>query len=141
MTQRETSHPVLLYDGLCGFCNKTVQFILRFDKRKTMMFAALQSDYGKAVVLRHPELANLDSLVFVEPGLGADGERVFARSDGALRVARYLGGLWRLALVGLIIPRPLRDYLYDQFAKRRYGWFGKYDSCPLPPAEMRARFL
>jgi predicted DCC family thiol-disulfide oxidoreductase YuxK len=106
-----------------------------------MLFAALQSDYGKSILARHPELENLDSLVFVEPLAEPDRERVFVRSDGALRVARYLGGLWKIALAGQIMPRALRDYLYDQFAKRRYRWFGKYDSCPIPPPEVRARFL
>ena len=132
---------MLLYDGLCGFCNKSIQFILRHDNRKTMLFAALQSEYGKSVLARHPELEGLDSLVFVEPIAGAQQERVFARSEGALHVARYLGGFWKLALAGYIIPRSVRDYLYDQFAKRRYRWFGKYDSCLLPPPDVRERFL
>ena len=141
MTETNTSHPVLLYDGLCGFCNKSVQRILRYDKRKTMFFAALQSEYGKSILTRHPELAGIDSLVFVEPLDFAYLERVFVRSDAALHVARYLGGPWKLALAGYIIPRSIRDYFYDQFAKRRYRWFGKYDSCLLPPPEVRARFL
>ena len=136
-----TTSPVLLYDGVCGFCNKGVQRILRYDKRKTMFFAALQSDYGKSIQTRHPELAGIDSLVFVEPLEFAYLERVFVRSDALLRVAGYLGGPWRLALAAYIIPRSVRDYLYDQFAKRRYRWFGKYDSCLLPQPEVRARFL
>lgn len=136
-----SSHPVLLYDGLCGFCDRSIQLILRYEKRKTMLFAALQSDYGKSMLARHPELEGLDSLVFVETDAGTQQERVFVRSDGALQVARYLGGFWKLALAGYIIPRSVRDYLYDQFAKRRYRWFGKYDSCVLPPPEVRARFL
>ena len=142
MTETNTSsHPVLLYDGLCGFCSKGVQRILRYDKRKTMFFAALQSEYGKSILTRHPELAGIDSLVFVEPLEFAYLEQVFVRSDALLRVARYLGGLWKLALAGYIIPRSIRDYFYDQFAKRRYRWFGKYDTCKLPSPEVRARFL
>ena len=136
-----TSEPVLLYDGQCGFCNKTIQRILRYDKRKTMFFAALQSDYGKSVLARHPELAGIDSLVYVEPLEFAYLERVFVRSDAALRIASYLGGPWKLFLLGYIVPRSIRDYLYDQFARRRYRWFGKYDTCPLPAPEVRARFL
>ena len=141
MTETNTAHPVLLYDGLCGFCNKGVQRILRYDKRKTMFFAALQSDYGKSILTRHPELAGIDSMVLVEPLEFAYLERVFVRSDALLRVARYLGGPWKLALAAYIIPGSVRDYLYDQFAKRRYRWFGKYDTCLLPPSEVRARFL
>lgn len=136
-----TSHPVLLYDGLCGFCSKGVQRILRFERRKTMLFAALQSNYGKSILGRHAELEGIDSVVFVEPDARPDKERVFVRSDAVLQIARYLGGLWKLALVAHIIPRPVRDYLYDQFAKRRYRWFGKLDACLIPSPEVRARFL
>jgi predicted DCC family thiol-disulfide oxidoreductase YuxK len=136
-----TSHPVLLYDGQCGFCNRSVQTILKHDSQKTLLFAALQSDYGKSIVTRHPELQGVDSLVFVEPLAPPDFEQVFVRSDAALRVARYLGGLWYLALAAYVIPRPVRDFVYDQFAKRRYQWFGKYDNCLLPPPEVRERFL
>lgn len=102
-----------------------------------MLFAALQGDYGKSIVTRHPELRSIDSLVFVEPLDFA----LFVRSDAALRVARYLGGPWYLALAAYVIPRPVRDFFYDQFAKRRYRWFGKYDTCLLPPPEVRERFL
>lgn len=141
MIDINASHPVLLYDGLCGFCNRSIQLILRHDRRKTMFFAALQSEYGKSIVTRHPELAGVDSLVFVEPLDFAYLERVFVRSDAALHVARYLAGPWKLALAGYVIPRPIRDYFYDQFAKRRYGWFGKYGSCPLPSPDVQERFL
>ena len=141
MIETGRSRPVLLYDGLCGFCNKSVRLIIRHDKRKTMYFAALQSEYGKSILTRHPELAGIDSLVFVEPLDFAYLERVFVRSDAALHIARYLGGVWKLALAGYLVPRRFRDYLYDQFAKRRYRWFGKYDSCLLPPPEVRERFL
>jgi predicted DCC family thiol-disulfide oxidoreductase YuxK len=138
---KSASRPVLLYDGLCGFCNGTVQFILRHDNRKTMMFAALQSDYGKSILARYAELEGTDSLVFVEPADGAKREMVFERSTAALHVIKYLGGFWTLALASYVIPRSVRDYFYDQFARRRYRWFGKYDSCVLPSAEARARFM
>src|SRR3954451_25037195 len=87
MVETTAGSPVLLYDGVCGFCNKTVQMILDRDRRGTMRFAALQSDYGQATIERHPELRGVDSVVFVERA--AEGERVYARSDAALRVAAY----------------------------------------------------
>lgn len=132
--------PVLLYDGVCGFCNKTVQLLLDADKRRTLRFAALQSDYGAQVRARHPQLANVDSVVFVAHPQTSD-EQVFVRSTAALKVASYLGGMWRLALAAYVIPRPLRDALYDLIARYRYRFFGKYDACLLPPPEVRARFL
>jgi predicted DCC family thiol-disulfide oxidoreductase YuxK len=130
---------VLLYDGVCGFCNRSVQTIIRHDRRREMRFAALQSQYGKAVVARHPELQNVDSLVLVEKADGA--ERVFTHSAGALRVAAYLGGWWKLFLAAYIIPRPVRDFFYNLFARYRYRLFGKYDSCPIPSPEVRSRFV
>ena len=133
--------PVLLYDGLCGFCDGTVQFILRHDRRGTLRFATLQGDFARDVIARHPELAGVDSLVLVERGGLTDREKVYVRSDGALRVARYLGGGWHLTRVVAVVPRVLRDWAYDAFARIRYRVFGRFDSCPIPTPEQRARFI
>jgi predicted DCC family thiol-disulfide oxidoreductase YuxK len=141
MVENTSGAPVLLYDGVCGFCNKSVQMILDHDRRGEMRFAALQSDYGLAVVERHPELRGVDSVVYVEQATGAGGERVFIRSDAALKVAAYLGGFWRLFLAAKVMPRRARDYFYDLFARNRYRLFGKYDTCLLPPPDVRSRFL
>ncbi|MFQ3589707.1 MAG: DCC1-like thiol-disulfide oxidoreductase family protein [Chloracidobacterium sp.] len=138
--QSTQASQVLLYDGVCGFCNWAVQFIMTWDKQKTMRFAALQSEYGAQVVARHPWLATVDSVVLVET-TDAGTEQVTIRSTAALRVFEYLGGWWRLLTIGYVIPRPLRDWLYDAFAKVRYRLFGKYDTCLLPSPELRARFL
>jgi predicted DCC family thiol-disulfide oxidoreductase YuxK len=133
--------PVLLYDGLCGFCDGTVQFILRHDRHGTLRFATLQGDYARGVLARHPELANVDSLVLVERDASTGTERVYVRSTGALRLARYLGGAWHLARVVGVVPRVVRDWGYDAFARIRYRVFGRYDSCPIPTPEQRARFI
>lgn len=139
MVETSGAAPVLLYDGVCGFCNKSVQLILDHDRRGSMRFAALQSDYGQSVIERHPELRGVDSVVFVESYAG--GERVHTRSDAALKVAAYLGGFWKIFLAAKVLPRRLRDYCYDLFARNRYKFFGKYDTCMLPPPEVRSRFL
>jgi predicted DCC family thiol-disulfide oxidoreductase YuxK len=133
------SQQVLLYDGLCGFCNTTVQFIMGHESRRTLRFAPLQGPFAAAVMERHPQLKGVDSLVWVE----ADGpnEQVKVRSSAALAVAWYLGSIWRLAMVFWLIPRPLRDFAYDQFAQRRIELFGRYGSCPVPSKAVRARFL
>jgi predicted DCC family thiol-disulfide oxidoreductase YuxK len=132
--------PVLLYDGLCGFCDGTVQFILRHDRRGTLRFATLQGDFARGVISRHPELDGVDSLVLVERD-AAGVEQVSVRSNGALHVARYLGGAWHLARVTAIVPRFIRDAVYDGFARIRYRVFGRHDSCPIPSPEQRARFI
>jgi predicted DCC family thiol-disulfide oxidoreductase YuxK len=136
-----SDYPVLLYDGLCGFCDGTVQFILRHDRKGMLRFATLQGDYAREVFARHPEIAGVDSLVLVEPDPVTGAERVHVRSSGALAVARYLGGPWHLARATAIVPRFLRDLAYDRFARIRYRVFGRYDSCPIPTPEQRARFI
>ncbi len=133
--------PVLLYDGVCGFCNRAVKLLLEHDRRRrTMRFAPVQSDFGQQVIARHPELANVDSVIYLESSATGD-ERVSVRSDAALRCAGYLGGAWNVFRVAAILPRAVRDFFYDQFAKRRYRWFGKYDTCMLPSADARSRFV
>ena len=132
--------PVLLYDGLCGFCDGTVQFILEHDRQGALRFATLQGDFARGVIERHPELAGVDSLVLVERGTSGE-ERIYVRSEGALQVATYLGGAWTLARGLRIVPRFLRDLVYDGFARVRYRVFGRYDACPIPSAEQRARFI
>ena len=133
--------PVLLYDGLCGFCDGTVQFILAHDRRGTMRFATLQGDFARGVMARHPQLAGVDSLVLVERDATNGGETVYVRSTGAIRLARHLGGAWHLARVLAIVPRFVRDWGYDLFARFRYRVFGRYDACPLPSPEQRERFI
>jgi predicted DCC family thiol-disulfide oxidoreductase YuxK len=136
----DNTGPVLLYDGICGFCNGAVQTILRLDRHGSMRFAALDSDFARAVIARHPELAGVDSVVFVDAA-GQPDERVTVRSAAALRVVDYLGGPYRALSVAGLIPAPVRDRLYDGFARIRYRVFGTKDTCPIPTPEVRARFV
>ena len=136
-----TDGPVLLYDGVCGFCNWAVQFVLERDPSGPMRFSPLQSEFGEAVKARHPELLDVDSVVYLEPSDDPTKERYWVRSAAALRVAAYLGGVWKLALVARIVPAPIRDALYDLFARYRYRFFGKNESCMLPSREARSRFI
>ena len=131
---------ILLYDGICGFCNATVQLIVKHDSKETIRFATIQSPFAKLLFERYPTLKEIDSLVLIE-SFNSPTEKVFIRSTGALVIARYLGGWWALFLIGYIIPSAVRDWLYDIFAKYRYHLFGKYDSCLLPPPEVRSRFI
>jgi predicted DCC family thiol-disulfide oxidoreductase YuxK len=135
----DSNSPVLLYDGLCGFCDGTVQFVLKRDTRGTMRFATLQGEYARAVLANHRSLQGIDSLILIETMDGVAHVRV--RSDAVLGLARYLGGRWRALAVMRVIPRALRDLGYDIFARFRYRWFGRYDACPLPSPDVRARFI
>ncbi|HEX8695347.1 MAG TPA: thiol-disulfide oxidoreductase DCC family protein [Longimicrobium sp.] len=128
--------PIVLYDGVCGLCNRSVQLILRNDRRGRFRFAALQSDAGKAMLREHgmPEDA-LDTVVLVEGG------RAYRKSRAACRIARRMDAPWPVLWPLLVVPRPVADFFYDLVARHRYRIFGKTEACMLPPPEVRARFL
>jgi predicted DCC family thiol-disulfide oxidoreductase YuxK len=129
-------HPIILFDGVCNLCNSSVQFILKRDRRGKFRFASLQGPAGQALLQRSGLPANhLDSFVLVE------NNKVYTRSSGALRVLWLLGGAWSLLYSLMIIPRPVRDGVYDWVARHRYRWFGKEESCWLPRPEWKSRFL
>ncbi|MCC7003829.1 MAG: DUF393 domain-containing protein [Gemmatimonadaceae bacterium] len=131
--------PLLLFDGDCAFCARSVQFILRRDRRATLRFASRSGVTARALEARHPSLVGVDSLVWVDGD--AAPERVRVRSDAALAVARYLGGPWALlATVGGVIPRQLRDAAYDVVARNRRR-FGGPEVCAMVAAEIRGREL
>lgn len=127
---------VVLFDGDCTLCNSSVQFVIRHDKEAHFRFAALGSPVAVALLEGHALPGKeLDSVVYLRQG------KAYTRSSAALYIANDLGGMWSLMSVFLLVPRPLRDLVYDVIAKYRYRWFGKQDSCMLPTAELRGRFL
>lgn len=135
-TAADAEGPIVLYDGVCGLCDRSVQLILRNDRRGRFRFAALQSDAGRTLLERFglpPEA--LDSVVLVEGG------KAWLKSRAALRIAREMDAPWPLLWPLAIIPRPVADFLYGLVAKNRYRIFGKLDACMIPPPEVRARFL
>ena len=130
----EPGRAVLLYDGACGLCASSVQFVLRHESRQDLLFAPLQGELAADVRAQHPELAAVDSMVWVEDG------RTFVRSAAVLRTASYLGGIWKVAALGWLVPRAVRDMAYDFVARHRHQWFGA-EQCYLPPPDVRKRFL
>lgn len=132
--------PILLYDGTCGFCAASVQWVLRHDRVGTLRFAPLQGITGRRIIARHPALAAVDSVVWVDDADGTD-ELVATQSTAALHVARYLGGWWHIARAGWLVPRILRDALYDLVARHRHRIPFSVDACPLPAPDVRDRFL
>jgi predicted DCC family thiol-disulfide oxidoreductase YuxK len=129
----------LLYDGTCGFCAASVRFVLHHERRHELRFAALESDLGAAIRARHPEVTGVDSMIWVEPS--PSGERVLTRSSAALRVARYIGGPWRALTLAYVVPRAIRDAVYDFVARHRHRLVRGPEQCYLPPPAARARFL
>lgn len=128
---------ILLFDGVCNLCNASVQFVLRRDKHKKFLFAALQSDIAHKLLLDSAKYTNdLQSIVLLKEG------KVLDQSTAALHLTKDLSGAWPL-LYYLFIwwPKGIRDTVYKFIAKRRYKWFGKKDSCSIPDENYQDRFL
>ena len=129
--------PVILFDGVCNLCNGFVQFVIARDPAGRFSFGALQSAAAQRLLAAMPAPAAPlpDSVILVEDG------RLWMRSDAALLVARRLTFPWALAYAFIVVPRPLRDWVYDWVARNRYRWFGKRDVCMVPTPALRSRFL
>jgi predicted DCC family thiol-disulfide oxidoreductase YuxK len=139
---------VVLFDGVCNFCDASVKFVIEHDKAGYFKFAPLQSEEGTRLANEYGfesatallenaagDLIPIDSVILIEDG-GA-----YTHSTAALRILRRLRAPWSWAYVFMIIPRPIRDWAYKLFARYRYRIFGRKDQCMLPTPEVRARFL
>ena len=127
---------IVLFDGVCNFCNGTVNFIMDKDKKRVFKFAALQSEAGQRLLGRFGlKQSDFDTIILIE------GERCYERSAAVLRIAKGLGGIWKIFYVLIVIPSFVRDFFYDIIARNRYRWFGRNDECRVPTAEERERFL
>jgi len=134
-------NPIVLYDGICGLCNRLIQFLLKRDVHDRFRFASLQSDFADSLLRRHGiDGIDLDT-VYVVVDQGRGSERLLARSDAVLHVLGELGGVWSVSRLGRIVPRLIRNRLYDLVARNRYRIFGKYDSCLLPDKRHQHKFL
>ena len=131
------NRPIVFFDGECNLCNSSVQFIIRNDKAKRFLFAPLQSDRGKAALsdLTKPGTKPPDSVILFDNG------KYYIRSSAALRIAKLLGGVWSVFYAGMIIPRFIRDVIYEFVSRNRYKWFGKRNSCMIPTPALLDRFL
>lgn len=131
----ETEKKIVLFDGVCNLCSSSVQFILKRDKKNQFLFSSLQSEYGQRILEQHHlPLSNFNSFVLL------DGGKLFTRSSGALRMLKYLGGGWQLLYGFIIVPKFLRDAVYNFIAVNRYKWFGKKNECWLPRPEWKEKF-
>lgn len=127
---------IVLFDGVCNFCNGSVNFIIEHDSRNRFKFAPLQSEIAQKLLQQHGlSDPDLDSVVLIEDGT------TFVRSTAALKIAQNLDGWWSRFSVFLVVPVGMRDFFYRLFAKFRYRMFGKTEACLMPTPELRARFL
>ncbi|MEP6922303.1 MAG: DCC1-like thiol-disulfide oxidoreductase family protein [bacterium] len=137
----DLSNPIILYDGVCGLCNRLVQFLLQRDKSDHFRFASLQSDFAGELLKRHRLDPNDLDTVYVVLNYGKTGERLLARSDAVLHALRELGGPWKIAFVAGVLPRFIRDTAYGMVARNRYRVFGKYEVCMMPEERFKYKFL
>lgn len=126
---------IILFDGECNLCDKSVQFIIKRDPNGHFKFASLQSDIGKVLLNKYNAPSDLDSFVLIEDN------HCYFKSSAALQVCKNLKGAWKLLYFLIVVPKPLRDIFYGMIAKNRYKWFGTKQSCRLPSPEERKRFL
>lgn len=127
---------IILFDGVCNLCNSSVQFVLKNDAEKIFRFASLQSAFGQSILTKHQlNTTTLSSLVLVE------GDRVYTKSTGALRIARKLKFPFNLLYIFIIMPPFIRDAAYNYVAQNRYKWFGKQEACWVPTPELKERFI
>ena len=130
------ANPIILFDGVCNFCNAGVNYIIKQDKKKLFHFATLQSPAGQELLLRNQlPTGQFDSFVLIE------GDKAFTKSTAGLRVYSKLPWYWQWTQLFWIVPRFIRDAVYDLIAKKRYRWFGRKDQCMVPTAELKSRFL
>lgn len=127
---------IILFDGVCNLCNSSVQFILKRDYKKQFLFASLQSDAATKLLLQLNYKNNdLNSIVLIE------GNKIYTKSTAALKIAKKLNLIWNWLYVFIIIPKRLRDFIYDFIAKNRYKWFGKRDICIVNSLKYKERFI
>ncbi len=131
-----TEQPIILFDGICNFCNSTVNFVIKRNKKIIIRFAAMQTEAGQKLLKEYDLPADdMQSFIFIEKG------KAYTQSKGALKVCRYLSGLWPLCYGLIIVPGFIRDGIYNWIAKNRYKWFGVRQECMIPTTGIKERFL
>lgn len=126
---------IILFDGVCNFCDSSVQFIIKHDQAAYFQFASIQSDIGQALLAKYNVLENVDSVILIEHG------RVYAESTAALRISRKLDGFWPICYLFTLVPPFFRNSVYRIVAKNRYRLFGQKKVCLLPTPSQQKRFL
>jgi predicted DCC family thiol-disulfide oxidoreductase YuxK len=130
------NQPIILFDGICNLCNRSVQYVIKHDPGALFKFASLQSETGQKLLLQYGLTHNnMASFVLIE------NNTVYTRSTAALLVAKRLDGLIKLLFLFIIVPAFIRNAVYNLIAKNRYKWFGKKDTCMVPTASLQSRFL
>jgi len=127
---------IILFDGVCNLCNASVNFVIKHDKKEHFLFASLQSDAAKEILLQfHLKNLKIDTIILIE------ANKVYYKSTAALLIVKHLEGPFKLLFGFIIIPKFLRDWIYRFIANHRYNWFGKRESCMMPSFKLKNRFI
>ncbi|MCB0468341.1 MAG: thiol-disulfide oxidoreductase DCC family protein [Aequorivita sp.] len=133
---KSKNHKIILFDGVCNLCNGAVTFTIKRDKKNIFRFAALQSEIGQQLISKfNIDTSKVDSIILI------DDEKQYEKSSAALHIAKQLSGAYPLLFGFMIVPKFIRNAVYDYIAKNRYKWFGKKEICMIPTAELKAKFL
>lgn len=128
---------LILFDGVCNLCNDAVLKVIKYDKKNSFVFTALQSETGKKVInYLNINSTQIDSLILYEPGIAYE-----IKSNAVLNIMNDFGGFWTVTKIFWVFPEVFRNHIYDFIAKNRYNWFGKKESCMIPTPELEAKFL
>ncbi|MFH1196515.1 MAG: thiol-disulfide oxidoreductase DCC family protein [bacterium] len=136
MITPSTDYPIIFFDGVCNFCNSSVNFIIKRDKNRIFRYAALQSNAGQKLLERLSiSNSDLDTVILF------DGNQIYEKSGAALEIVYLLPGAWKFLYIFRFIPRFVRDFLYDLFARNRYKIFGKREMCMMPSPQIKELFM
>ena len=137
MTDLPKDKQVILFDGVCNFCNNSVLKVIKYDNKNRFVFTAIQSDKGKEIInYLNIDVTKVDSIILYNPTISYD-----VKSSAAIKVMNQFGGFWKVSYLFWVFPEVIRNKVYDFIAKNRYKWFGKKDTCMVPSKEIRENFL
>lgn len=137
MTDLPRDKKIILFDGVCNFCNQAILKIITLDKKNLFIFASIQSKKGKEIIdYLGIDTAKVDSIILYEPNISYD-----MKSSAAIKIMNHFNGLWKLTSIFWLFPESFRNFIYDFIAKNRYKWFGKKDACMVPTKNISDKFL
>jgi predicted DCC family thiol-disulfide oxidoreductase YuxK len=135
--EAQITKKIILFDGVCNLCNRSIQWVIKRDKKNRFQFAAIQSHAGQQLIKeRHIDTSEVDSIILIEPGVA-----YYVRSTAALKIGKSFGGGYTLLSIFEWIPKSIRDWVYNRIANNRYKWFGRQDQCMIPSPELKDKFL
>lgn len=130
-----TAEQIILFDGVCNFCNGSVNFLIKRDSKGIFKYAPLQSEIGQNIIAKYNIPETVDSIILLKEN------NIYIKSNAVIEIIKELKWYWKMLIIVKILPKKFRDLLYDVIANNRYKWFGKMDSCMIPDENVKSRFI